>query len=122
WEISKQDPDYTGNQRFLASGDTPKFPIGKDYRVTVDHNDKEMTVDVDGLELATVTDTETPYQHGSIGLYTEDARVRFTDFDLPACATQPAQLDSKTSSWPRHINCLGRRPSYSSLPHLDCPF
>lgn len=87
WEISKQDPDYTGNQRFLASGDTPKFPIGKDYRVTVDHNDNEMTVEVDGLELATVTDTETPYQHGSIGLYTEDARVRFTDFDLPACAT-----------------------------------
>ena len=87
WEISKQDPDYKGNQRFLASGDTPKFPIGKDYRVTISHNDNEMTVVVDGQELATVTDTETPYQHGSIGLYTEDARVHFTDFDLPACAS-----------------------------------
>jgi len=87
WEISKQDPDYTGNQRFLASGDSPKFPIGKDYRVTVSHNDNTMTVAVDGVELATVTDAETPYQQGSIGLYTEDARVHFTDFDLPACAT-----------------------------------
>lgn len=86
WEISKQDPNYEGNQRFLASGDTPTFPIGHDYRVTVTQNDGAMTVSVDGEELNTVTDTQTPYREGSIGLYTEDARVHFSDFDLPDCA------------------------------------
>lgn len=86
WEISKQDPDYDGNQRFLASGDTPTFPIGQDYRVTVTQNDGSMTVSVDGHELARVTDDQTPYREGTIGLYTEDARVHFSDFDLPDCA------------------------------------
>jgi len=86
WEISKQDPDYTGNQRFLASGDTPTFPIGHDYTVTVTQDDGSMTVTADGHELATIVDEETPYREGSIGLYTEDARVHFFDFDLPDCA------------------------------------
>lgn len=86
WEISKQDPDYPGNQRFLASGDSPRFPIGEDYRVAVTQDDNGMTVTVDGEELATVVDTENPYHEGSIGLYTEDARVHFSDFDLPDCA------------------------------------
>lgn len=86
WEISKQDPDYPGNQRFLASGDSPKFPIGRDYRVSVTQQDGEMTVSADGEELAVVVDEETPYREGAIGLYTEDARVHFSEFDLPDCA------------------------------------
>ena len=86
WEISKQDPDYEGNQRFLASGDHPKFPIGRDYRVTVTQDNGSMTVKADGKELATVVDNETPYREGAVGLYTEDARVHFFDFDLPGCA------------------------------------
>ncbi|GAA4473908.1 hypothetical protein GCM10023190_06970 [Enteractinococcus fodinae] len=86
WEISKQDPNYEGNQRFLASGDSPTFPIGKDYRVTVTQDNGTMTVSADGQELATVTDKETPYRDGAVGLYTEDARVHFFDFDLPDCA------------------------------------
>lgn len=86
WEISKQDPDYPGNQRFLATGDTPAFPIGQDYTVTVTQDDGSMTVSVDGQELDTIIDEETPYREGSIGLYTEDARVHFFDFDLPDCA------------------------------------
>lgn len=86
WEISKQDPNYPGNQRFLASGDNPKFPIGKDYRVAVTQDDGAMTVTADGRELAVVVDDETPYRAGSIAVYTEDARVHFSDFDLPDCA------------------------------------
>lgn len=85
WEISKQDPDYPGNQRFLASGDTPTFPIGHDYRVSVTQHAEGMKVSADGTELATISDSETPYHEGSIGLYTEDARVHFSDFDLPEC-------------------------------------
>lgn len=86
WEITKQDPDYDGNQRFLATGTTPSFPIGADYRVTVTQDDGAMTVSADGQELATIVDEETPYRDGSIALYTEDARVHFFDFDLPDCA------------------------------------
>jgi len=86
WEVTKQDPDYDGNQRFLATGDTPRFPIGQDYRVTVTQEDGTMTVSADGQELATITDAETPYREGAVALYTEDARVHFFDFDLPECA------------------------------------
>lgn len=89
WEISKQDPDYPGNQRFLTSGDSPQFPIGQDYRVTVTQNDNGMTVTADGEELATVVDTDNPYREGSVGLYTKDARVHFSDFDLPDCTRSP---------------------------------
>lgn len=86
WELSKQDADYPGNQRFLASGSDRTFPIGQDYRVTVEQDGATATVYVDGEELVTYTDDDQPYLQGSIGLYTEDARVRFTDFDLPDCA------------------------------------
>src|SRR5699024_9055231 len=86
WEISKQDPDYEGNQRFLASDDTPEFPIGQDYRVHITHQDDTMTVAVNGYELATYTDTQHPYTHGAVGLYTEDAKAHYTDFQLEHCA------------------------------------
>jgi hypothetical protein len=82
WEISKQDSAYPGNQRFIASGLEPQFPIGQDYRVRVEHDWPRMTVSVGGRELATITDEERPYRGGTIGLYTEDARVRFTDLDI----------------------------------------
>lgn len=79
WEISKQDPEYPGNQRFLLSGTAPSFPIGHDYRVEVSQSGSTMTVAVDGVELGSFTDTERPYTDGAIGVYTEDALVRFTD-------------------------------------------
>jgi hypothetical protein len=87
WEISKQDPDYPGSQRFIAASPEPQFPIGADYRVAVSQDWPRMTVTVDGQELATVTDDESPYRGGAVGLYTEDARVRFSSFDLPECLT-----------------------------------
>lgn len=83
WEVTKQDPDFPGEQRFLATGTSPKFAINKQYRVAVNHTGDTFTVTVDGEELATVTDTQTPYVGGSIGLYTEDTRVLFSDFQLP---------------------------------------
>lgn len=86
WEISKQDPDYRGNQRFIASGNEPAFPIGHDYRVRVEHDWPRMTVSVDGEELGTIVDEETPYRGGAIGLYTEDARVRFHGLDVQDAA------------------------------------
>lgn len=79
WEISKQDPDYVGKQRFIVSGTDDVFPIGTTYHVEVGQDWPEMTVSVDGQVLATVVDEETPYRGGAVGMYTEDARVKFTD-------------------------------------------
>lgn len=82
WEVSKQDPAYPGRQRFLVTGDDRVFPVGRDYRVRVHQDWPRMTVSVDGEPLATVVDDERPYRGGYLGLYTEDARVRFTNFTL----------------------------------------
>lgn len=90
WEVSKQDAAYPGNQRFLATGTQPAFPVGQAYRVQITQQWPRMTVSVDGVELATVIDTERPYRGGAVALYTEDARVRFSDFDLPACQSRHA--------------------------------
>lgn len=79
WEVSKQDPAYPGNQRFLATGDEPTFPVSGTYRVEVSSSNGASVITVDGRELARVEDTENPYRRGSVGLYSEDARVRFTD-------------------------------------------
>ena len=79
WEVSKQDPAYPGNQRFIATGEDRTFPIGRQYRVEVSHGGSGTTVAVDGRDLVTFTDADSPYRSGSIGLYTEDARVRFQD-------------------------------------------
>lgn len=85
WEVSKQDPAYPGNQRFIATGDERRFPIGRDYRVRISHAWPEMSISVDGEHLVTVVDEERPYRGGAIGLYTEDARVRFADVNVHTC-------------------------------------
>lgn len=82
WELSKQDRAYPGFQRFLRSGDTPVFPVGEPHTVTIRHRGDTMTVSANGTELTTFTDAERPYLQGGLGLYTEDARVAFTDFRI----------------------------------------
>lgn len=82
WEVSKQDPAYPGKQRFLVTGDQPRFPIGESQRVSVTQSGAEMVISVGGRVLARVVDEEAPYRNGSIGFYTEDARVRFTDLSV----------------------------------------
>lgn len=82
WEISKQDPAYPGKQRFLLTGTAPRHPVAEDYRVRVTQDDGAMSVFVDDALLGTVRDTERPYTEGHIGLYTEDARVRFSDLTI----------------------------------------
>ena len=77
WELGKEDPDYPGSQRFLASGTTPSFPIGKTYNVRVRQVANEISIWVGETLLTTYRDLERPYSRGSIGLYTEDAHVYF---------------------------------------------
>lgn len=82
WELSKQDPAYPGNQRFLASGDHPTFPLNEDHRARITQQGNTITVYAEDVRLATFTDEETPYYSGAVGLYTEDAEVRFRDLDI----------------------------------------
>ena len=82
WEISKQDAAYPQGQRFLASGNTPTFPVGTGHTVGVVQIGDVAKVSVDGRLLTAVTDTERPYLSGSVGLYTEDAQVTFGSFSM----------------------------------------
>jgi Domain of Unknown Function (DUF1080) len=77
WELGKEDPEYPGSQRFLATGTTPLFPIGVVHTVRVRHVGNEISVWANGALLTIYRDVERPYQIGSIGLYTEDAHVYF---------------------------------------------
>ena len=80
WELGKADPAYPGAQRFLATGTSPTYRIGRWYSVHVTQNaNNTITVSVDGQQIVTFTDTEEPYTAGHIGLYTEDAHVHFDD-------------------------------------------
>lgn len=79
WEVAKQDTAYPGAQRFLETGTEPRFPVGRTYRVRVTQSDGVVVVSADGTTLATFEDGERPYRGGAIGLYTEDAAVRFSE-------------------------------------------
>ena len=83
WEVSKQDTNYDGAQRFLASGNTPVYPPGTSHNVTVTIDTTNpaaatFVVTVDGQELGKVTDSESPYRSGAVAAYCEDSDVTFT--------------------------------------------
>ena len=100
WEVSKEDPAYPGAQRFLASGDAPTYPIGTAFDVTVTTTTAgdavTMTVSVDGAELATVTDEESPYPSGAVAAYTEDAVITVGPVSLTTGAA-PSSLSSPSN-------------------------
>jgi hypothetical protein len=81
WELGKEDPAYPGAQRFLATGSTPKYPVGPGplflNSVTITQTGNSITAAVNGTTLATFVDQERPYLTGSIGLYCEDSHVEF---------------------------------------------
>jgi 3-keto-disaccharide hydrolase len=77
WELGKEDPAYPGSQRFLATGETPAFPIGTQHTVHIRQVANSIAVWANGQLLTTYTDQERPYVRGRIGLYTEDAEVAF---------------------------------------------
>ena len=80
WELGKEDPAYPGNQRFLATGTSPTYPIGQWYAVHVTQDaNNTITVSVNSQQIVTFTDRERPYISGKIGLYTENAHSHFDD-------------------------------------------
>lgn len=82
WELGKADPAYPGAQRFLATGASPRFPIGSWYRVRIDQIGGTIQVTVDGRALTTFTDVERPYTSGRVGLYSEDAEAYFDEVSI----------------------------------------
>jgi 1,2-diacylglycerol 3-beta-glucosyltransferase len=77
WVLSKQDPAYRGDERFLASGRTPGFPVGRPHQVQITQAGPTITVHADGHLLTRFTDTLRPYLTGSLGLYCEDSLAQF---------------------------------------------
>jgi hypothetical protein len=81
WELGKADPAYPGDQRFLASGHQPTYPIGHRYVVKIVQSasptSTTLSVLIDGVPLTTFTDRERPYSSGLVGFYSEDAAVYF---------------------------------------------
>jgi len=67
----------------LSSGNTPVYPPGKSHDVTVTidttkPSEATFTITVDGQELGTVTDKQSPYRSGKVAAYCEDSDVTFT--------------------------------------------
>ena len=81
WELSKQVPGAPGGQRFLTSGNTPRFPTGVWHRLTVTQHGGEITVTANGRRLTHFLDPE-PYTRGAVGLYTEDAVATFRSITI----------------------------------------
>lgn len=77
WELSKEDPAYPGNQRFLVTGSSPKFPTDTKYVVQITQTGATITVSVNGAQIVRYTDQERPYTSGAVGLYSEEAFVQY---------------------------------------------
>jgi Domain of Unknown Function (DUF1080) len=79
WEIGKRDPAFPGGQRFLISDSAPVYKVTSWHEVQVVQVGNVMAVWADGRPLARLTDTESPYTEGYLGLYSEDAHAQFAD-------------------------------------------
>jgi hypothetical protein len=82
WELGKRDPAYPGGQRFLASGEDV-FPIGAWHSFAIIQENARIVVRLNGVEVASFTDTERPYLEGRLGLYSEDAEVLLDNITAP---------------------------------------
>ena len=86
WVLSKQDPAYRGDERFLASGSSPRFRVGAPHRVGIVQIGNQITVSADGRRLTQFTDTQRPYLSGGFGVYSEDSEARFAHIQLSPLA------------------------------------
>jgi 1,2-diacylglycerol 3-beta-glucosyltransferase len=82
WVLSKQDPAFRGGERFLASGQFPRFRVGVTHSVGIVQIGNEITVSADGHRLARFTDRQRPYLSGAFGVYSEDSLARFWRIQL----------------------------------------
>lgn len=91
WELGKRDPAYPGGQRFLATGNSPRYAPGAIKNFQIIQTGTTITVSINGSTITSLTDTERPYTRGAVGLYTEDADVLFTALRVTQSPTEAAQ-------------------------------
>jgi hypothetical protein len=77
WELGKEDPAYPGAQRYLRTGSSPTFAVGKWHTMRIRQVGNVITVWGDGIRLTSFTDRQRPYRSGHVGLYNEDSLVHF---------------------------------------------
>ncbi|HET6818401.1 MAG TPA: family 16 glycoside hydrolase [Mycobacteriales bacterium] len=77
WELGKEDPAYPGAQRYLRTGSSPTFAVGKWHTMHIRQVGNVITAWADGVRLASFTDRQRPYSTGHVGLYDEDSLVHF---------------------------------------------
>ena len=82
WELGRRDPSYPGGQKFLATKNTPKFPPGQRYFVHLSRQGDILTVDVNGMRLVSIADTDHPVASGRIGFYSECADAKFDSLEI----------------------------------------
>lgn len=100
WELGKRHPEGEGGQRFLASGDTPAYPLGAWYRLDVTQVGPTITVRVDGRLLTRFTDDHEPYLGGRIGMYVEDAVAQFAAVRAVPAVPRPSGPDAAVGAAP----------------------
>ena len=98
WVLSKQDPAFRGGERFLASGQFPRFRVGVTHNVGIVQIGNEITVSADGHRLAQFTDTQRPYLSGAFGVYSEDSLARFWPIRLNPLPGSQAPFRSRVSA------------------------
>jgi len=84
WELGKEDPAFPGAQRYLKTGASPRFAVGRWHTMRVRQVGATITVWGDGTLLARITDGQRPYRSGHVGLYDEDAAVHFDTVTVAA--------------------------------------
>jgi hypothetical protein len=80
FELGKKQGSF--EQHFLVLGDLPFAPVGAARRVQVRTQGARIRVWVDGAPIVDYVDAHPLREPGSIGLYEEDARVRFDSLSL----------------------------------------
>lgn len=100
WELAKEDPAYPGNQRFLATGSSPTFPIGQTYNIQiVETAQNAITVYVGGQPITTFTDTERPYTSGRIALYSEEAHAEYQNVSVTSGTAGGTVVSASGPEW-----------------------
>jgi hypothetical protein len=70
-------------QHFLVTGDDSKLAIGRSYRIQIEVRGPRIEVFVDGRRIIDFVDPN-PLRRGAVGVYEEDAKVRFESISVTA--------------------------------------
>ena len=112
--LSKQDPAYPGDERFLASGTTPLFRVGVPHTVGIVQVGNQITVSADGRLLTKFTDTQRPYLTGAFGIYCEDAQAQFPPHPPPQLPSPPrAPAPHRNTHYPQSMTRCPRKAEVS---------